>query len=434
MKIVQLTPGTGNFYCGLCMRDSTLAAALRRLGHDAVIVPMYLPMMIDEPAPAGEAPMFFGGINVYLQQKSALFRHTPAWLDRLLDRPRLLRWAAGRAGLTREEDLGEITLSMLQGEQGRQVKELHKLLAWLSKDEHRPQVVCLSNVMLAGLAGAIRSRLNVPVLCTLHGEDAFLDGLPDPYRERAWSELARRAADVEAFIAVSRYYGEVMRRRLELPPGKVHVVHNGILLDGYAPAAAPPDPPVVGYLARWSPQKGLHTLIEAFVHLRKRGRVAGVRLRVAGTTIPADEPFVSRLRTRLAENGLGSAAEFLPNVSHGDKQEFLRSLSVLSVPATYGEAFGLYCLEAWACGVPVVQPRHGAFPELIEATGGGILCPPDDPQALAESIESLLLDADRMRVLGRRGREAVLERFGVERMAREVLDVCRRAAGVEARA
>ncbi len=424
MKTIQLTPGTGNFHCGVCLRDSTLVTALRALGHDATLVPMYLPMITDEPQIEGNAPMFFGGINVYLQQRSSLFRHTPAWLDRLFDTPGLLRWVAGRVSMTRERDLGDITLSMLRGEEGRQAKELEKLLTWLSSEEHRPQVVCLSNVLLAGLARGIKTRLHVPVVCTLQGEDSFLDGLPEPYRQQAWELLSRRAAEIDAFIAVSHYYGDVMKRRLTIPSDKVHVVHNGIRLDGYAPAEMAPHPPAIGFLARGCRQKGLHTLVEAFIHLRKRNRMGDVKLRIAGTTLPTDEPFVTQLRERLAECGLTPAVDFLPNISLAEKQAFLKTVSVLSVPATYGESFGLYVLEALASGVPVVQPRHAAFPELIEATGGGVLCEPDNPESLALAIESLLLDDDRRRALGQRGRQAVLDRFGVERMARRVADIC----------
>jgi glycosyltransferase involved in cell wall biosynthesis len=119
--------------------------------------------------------------------------------------------------------------------------------------------------------------------------------------------------------------------------------------------------------------------------------------------------------------------EFLHNVTHEQKQAFLRTLSILSVPATYGESFGLYVIEALACGVPVVQPRHAAFPELCEATGGGILCEPDDPAALADALDDMLNDAGRAREIGERGRRAVIERFGVDRMAREVAQVCDKA-------
>jgi glycosyltransferase involved in cell wall biosynthesis len=115
--------------------------------------------------------------------------------------------------------------------------------------------------------------------------------------------------------------------------------------------------------------------------------------------------------------------EIRPNLPAAEKRAFLQTLSVLSVPATYGEAFGLYVLEALASGVPVVQPRHGAFPELVEATGGGVLCAPDDPAALAAALEEVLGTPGRAAELGARGRAAVVARFDVEHMARGMLEV-----------
>ena len=168
------------------------------------LVPLYLPLMTDEPREAGDGLIFFGGINVYLQQKSGLFRKTPAWFDRLLDSPTLLKWAADWTGMTDEKLLGELTVSMLSGEQGQQVKELNKLVTWLAS-EQRPDIVCLSNALLLGMVRPIRRRLGVPIVCSLQGEDAFLDGLPEPYRQRAWSLLREHATEVDAFIAVSRY-------------------------------------------------------------------------------------------------------------------------------------------------------------------------------------------------------------------------------------
>jgi glycosyltransferase involved in cell wall biosynthesis len=421
MRIIQLTAGTGSFYCGTCMRDNALVVELRRQGHEALLVPMYLEPVLDEATAAEGVPLFYGGINVYLQQKLSLFRRTPRWLDRLLDAPGLLRAAAGRAGMTSARELGEITLSMLRGEEGWQLKELDRLVAWMQAE--RPEVVCLSNALLIGLARRVRERLRVPVVCFLNGEDSFLDSLPEPERRQCWETLAARAADVAAFLPVSRYYGDLIRERLRLPADRVRVVHPGILLEGYAPAAAPSEPPVLGYLARMHPTKGLETLIEAFVILRAGGRLPGLKLRIAGSCTAGDEAYVARLRERLAVKGLAADAEFLPNVDRNEKIAFLRSLSVLSVPATYGEAYGLYVLEALAAGVPVVQPRHGAFPEILEATGGGLLCEPDDPVALATAVEELLRDRAAARALGERGRQSVMERFGVERMARETLAV-----------
>src|SRR5208283_2420020 len=130
---------------------------------------------------------------------------------------------------------------------------------------------------------------------------------------------------------------------------------------------------------------------------------------------------VDALRQRLRAKVFLDDVEFFPNVDRAGKLAFLRSLSVFSVPALYGEAFGLYVIEAMASGVPVVQPRHAAFPELIALTGGGVLCEPDNPTALADAIEPLLLDAARARALGETGRKAVREKFNADTMATETL-------------
>jgi len=424
MRIIQLTPGTGSFYCGTCLRDNALVVELRRQGHDAMLVPMYLPPSLDEEAASPEAPVLFGGITAYLQDKLALFRATPRWIDRLLDSPVMLRLAARRAGMTEAWQLGDLTVSMLRGDEGRQRKELDRLAEWLA--ETRPDVVCLSNVLLIGLARRIREVTGAPVVCTLQGEDGFLDAMTEPYRTQAWQLVSERSRDVAAMIAPSRYYAERMCERASLSAEKVHVVPNGILLDGYEPPI-PQDPPVLGYLARMCKDKGLHVLVEAFLLLRAWGRVPGLRLRVAGTVTAADEAFVQTLKNRLAEKGLADQAEFLPNVDRDSKVSFLRNLTVFSAPAAYGESFGLYVIEALAAGVPVVQPRHAAFPELIEATGGGLLCEPNDPESLARAIEELLLDPQKARRVGAAGRQSVLEKFSVEQMARGVLDVFQRA-------
>jgi len=425
MRIVQLTPGTGNFYCGACMRDNALVSALRKLGHDAVLLPMYLPHFVDEESATGNAPLFFGGINVYLQQKLALFRRTPEWLDHWLDAPALLQRAAAYAGMTSARDLSELTLSMLLGENGRQGKEIEKVIAWLSLAENRPDVVSLSNGLLIGLAHRLKEALGVPVLCNLQGEDSFLDALPGS--ELCWQAIRKCTDDVASFVAPSRYYADVMQKRLGLAPERVEVVYNGINLEGYAPAVSgPPNPPVIGYLARMHPSKGLDVLVEAFIQLKTRGRINGLRLQVAGMQTEEDKVYVNRLRERLRAAGCAESAEFLPNLDRPAKQEFLRTLSVLSVPATYGESFGLYVVESLASGVPLLQPAHGAFPELIEATGGGILCKPGDPEALAVALEKALADPAALAAMGRCGMQAVRERFTSETMARGFAEVCKR--------
>jgi glycosyltransferase involved in cell wall biosynthesis len=413
-------------YCGNCFRDNLLVHALRKEAHSVLMVPLYLPMTLEEQDESVGTPIFFGGINVYLQQKSGVFKHLPKQLHQWLSSPQVLKWASGRAAKTRAEDVGELTISMMRGEEGQQATELENLVAWL-KTQEPPDIVCLSNALLIGMVRRMRRDLKTRVVCMLQGEDSFLDSLPDDVRERAWNLLAERARDVDLFIAPSKYYGNLMQQRLRLPSAKMRVVYNGINLEGFAPAEQPPSPPVIGYFARMCREKGLDILIEAYMILRQRNKIPGLRLKVGGGCGPADESFVTELEDKLEEAGFLPEAEFRPNLSRQAKQEFLRSMSVFSVPALYGEAFGLYLLEAWASGLPVVQPRHAAFPELIEATGGGAICEPGNPAALADALESLLLDEPKVRRLGEAGRQAVLRDLNMTGMAKSVLQVYREA-------
>jgi len=174
-------------------------------------------------------------------------------------------------------------------------------------------------------------------------------------------------------------------------------------------------------------EKGLDKLGAAFLLLKKRDRVKNLKLRVGGSCGPTDQVVVNELRGRLEKAGVAGDVEFVPNPSRADKLAFLRTLSVFSVPATYNEAFGLYLIEALASGVPIVQPAHSAFPEIVQATGGGLLCDAHDLNSLADAIESLLLDPARARALGEAGRKAVAAKFNVETMARQVAGHCAEA-------
>ena len=342
MNIVQLTPGSGEgFYCENCLRDKEIVRALRALGHQVLLVPLYLPVAMEERyGPAG--PIFFGGLNVYLQQKSALFRRTPRWIDRLLDAPGLLRRLGRLAGMTRPGDLGEATLSMLDGESGRQRKELDRLAAWLAEGP-APDVICLSNALLVGGVRRMKEALGrakaggrsppdgagVKVACLLQDEDEFVDALPPAYRDAAWEKMARRAGDVDVFVAVSRHFADAMRQRLRLPAEKVRVVYPGVAAEDYSSAAAPPQPPVVGFLSRMCRDKGLDLLVEAFLILKADERLKGLRLRAAGGQTRADDEYLAGIGRRLAGAGALTDVELLPNLDGTARREFLSSLSVL---------------------------------------------------------------------------------------------------------
>ncbi len=428
MRILQLTPGTGTFLCGSCLRDSSLVVALRERGHDATISPLYLPFALEgesQPvAPPGSDEIHMGGINVYLQQKLPLLRWLPRFLHDRLDSPRLLRWAAGRSKMTETPGLGAMTLSMLRGEEGRQRAELERLVEWARTLEH-PDVIVLSNVMLIGLAGALKDALGCPVVCTVQGEAPFLDALDAEHVERCWEELAQQASHVDAFLAVSRYTADLMAARMRVEAGRMHVVWNGIDPTDFTPEPARRDRarPAIGFLARMCRDKGIDTLVEAF--LRVRQEIPEARLVAAGMVLNEDKPLVAELQRRVDAAGATADVELLGPVTRERKIELLKSVDLFSVPATYGESFGLYLAEAWAAGLPVVQPRHGAFPELVEAAGG-VLVEPNDVDSLARGLIELLSDAPRREQLGQRARAAALGHFTLERMARDVEAVLER--------
>ena len=430
MKVACIAAGAAGMYCGSCIHDNTLAAALQRLGIDVVLVPTYTPLRTDEQDVSIDR-VFFGGINVYLQQKSALFRHTPAAIDRLLDRPRLLNGLSRFSASTSAADLGALTVSVLQGEQGRQRKELTKLVDWLAR-VFKPDLVQLPNSLFLGFARELKQRLGVPVLCALQGEDLFVDSLIEPYRSQVLLLLRQRAADADGFVAPCAYYSDYMATLLSVPMERVDVVHLGIALHGYGdPVRERNGSFNIGYLARICPEKGLHLLVEAFFHLSDRLGKENLTLAIAGYLGATDRVYFRDLMSRVHERGLGDTVIYKGEVTREEKIAFLQRLDVLSVPTTYADPKGLFVLESLAAGVPVVEPRHGAFPELIAATGGGVLVDPDSAVALAEALAQFAEHPERRIEFSSSGQQAVRERFDDTTMARNTLAVYKRYTAKE---
>lgn len=423
MKIALITAGAAGMYCGSCMRDNTLAAALNRLGHDALLIPTYTPIRTDEENVSREQ-VFMGGINVFLQQQFWLFRHTPWIVDRLLNFPRLLRWVSRFASKTKTEDLGGLTISMLQGTEGKQRKEVAKLVTWLATD-FQPDVVLLTNVLLSGFVPALKKAWKAPVIGVLQGDDIFLEGLKEADRKKCLALIHGNDHAFAGYIATSKMYADAMAPYLGLPREKIRVVYPGINLKGHGgPREFRESPPyVIGYFARICPEKGFHHIVDAFILLRQSSGAPECRLKISGWLGENSKPFFEEQMAKLRSAGLEQYVEHVDCPQHADKVAFLKSIDVLSVPTTYHEPKGLYILEALANGTPVVQPAHGSFPELISATGGGVLVPPDDPKALAEALLSLLEDPARRRELADTGSKAVQEIFDAEAMAKNTMVV-----------
>ncbi len=413
-KVAMLTPGAGGMICGSCLHDNLLVKSLRRLDIDACLVPLYTPLTTDT-VDVSIPRVFFGGVNVFLQQKTNFSRWIPQFVEQSLDNPGFLRWLTRRNMETNAENLGELTISMLKGEDGRQHREVDKLCNWLA-NQLQPSVVIFSNLLVAGSAPTIKRRLGVPIVVLLQGDHVFLDHLPASDRQQAIQLIRSIAPSVDLFLTHSRFYRDYMENLLGLSDSRFQEIPLAVDTDVYQPrsqsnktSGGDATAPRIGYLARMAPEKGLHVLCEAFVQLRRNGSTPPAVLAIAGWSGPSDQAYVQQC-VQMVTDACGTAAlDFVGEVDLRGKLAFLQSLDVLSVPCTFGEPKGMYALEAMACGVPVVQPSSGAFPEMIASTGGGLLFDPNRTDELAARLDQLLRDKAMRRQLGERGRQAALD-------------------------
>ena len=419
MRILQLTAGAAGMYCGTCLRDNSLAAELMKQGHDVTLMPLYTPTLTDE-ANVSHDKIFFGGISVYLEQNWALFRKTPWLLDRIWDSKPALRAAARNTIPVDPHFLGALTVSMLEVEHGRLKKELRKMLRWL-ESEPPPDIVNLPYTLLLGLAGPLKKALDVPLFCTLQGEDLFLEGLREPYRTRALDLIRQNIPHVDCFLAVSDYYAEFMCRYLGIPEHKIEVARLGVSTHGYreAPASGGGGPVRIGYFARIAPEKGLHVLAEAY-HLVRR-QEPNCCLEAAGYMAHEHRPYLEGIERQMREWGL--PFEYHGVLDRSRKIAFLESLDVLSTPTVYADPKGMFVLEAMAAGVPFVQPDHGTFREIAQRTGGGVLVEPENPRSLAEGLLSVIRDPEFRGGLARNAHAGVREHYTVGQMAEQTLAI-----------
>lgn len=424
MRIVQITAGAGGRICGSCLHDNALVRSLRQRGRDAILVPAYVPTTTDEEN-VSEEKIVCGGVNVWLQEYVPLFRHAPRWLDRLLDSRVLLEWLSSRTGGTKPADLGGLTVSSLEGEAGHQRKEVEKLAEWLRRDV-QPGIVQLSNVLLVGLARRVKQATHAQIVCSLSGEDIFVERIPEPHYTLIRRLLRDRAADVDHFVALNQFYADFMRDYLDVPPAKISVVPHGVDLEGFsrqppdlhARRAGRPGKFVIGSLARVCAEKGLEQLVQAIAIV---ARTHDVELRAAGAMIPAEETYLRHCLATAARLGIAERVAWLGQVDRPGKLRLLDLVDVFAMPTIHPEAKGLPVIEAMAAGVPVVAPAHGTFPELLAGSPAGapagILHAPGDPADLARAIIELLDDPERAARMGRRGHEIVRERHTFDTMA-----------------
>jgi glycosyltransferase involved in cell wall biosynthesis len=419
MHIAIITAGGAGMYCGSCMHDNTWARSLIDYGELVTLIPTYTPIRVDEKD-ASTGRVFLGGLNVYLRAKSRLWRKLPPVMTKWVDTPWIINLATKFAVTNDANELGALTQAMLDADDGPQRDQYLELANYLT-DELKPDVICFSNALLAGALPSLRRVFSGPILCTLQGDDIFLDGLAERYRASVLSQLKQLTPHFDGFVTHSRYYRDHMSRYLDIPIEQFRQLPLSIDLEGHTgePRLREAAPFAVGYFARICPEKGLHQLLDAFRILH--ARQPQTKLLAGGYLGHRDAAYFEDIKRRSAD--LGSAFEYIGSPDRAGKQAFFQQIDVLSVPTIYQEPKGIYVLEALANGVPVVLPQHGAFPELIEATGGGRLVTPGDPTALADALENLLLHPEQRLELGRRGRELVHAQYHPQALAAQTLQL-----------
>ena len=423
MKIVNIVPGFGGtFYCGNCLRDSGYTKSLRDLGHDAIMLPIYLPLTIQQDTKEDDTPLFYGAVNMYLKQNYKIFRKMPHWLEKFFNSNAILRYAAKKAGSTRADGLENMTISMIEDKEGALDKELQELIDFL-KNHEKPDVVHLSNALLMGMATKIREELKIPVVCSLQDEDVWIDAMRPKYQKEMWELMNKKSEYIDAFIAVSDYFADYMKTNMYAAKNKIHTINIGIDCKMYKPYEGEKNFQHIGFLSRMYKEHGFGLFIDAFIELKKDPEFKHVKAICSGGMTPDDKKYFKKQIRKLKRNKLLEEVEFIEKFEVDDRSEYFSKVTFLTVPVLKGEAFGTYQIEALACGVPLVQPKLGAFPEIIEKTGAGILYESNTVEGLVQAWKNALREPEKLKEMGKKGILSVTEKFTNKVLSKEVLEV-----------
>lgn len=396
MKIAIITAGGAGMFCGSCMQDNTLARTLRLAGEDAILVPTYTPIRVDEDDVSADR-VFMGGVNVYLDSKLPGWRLLPRWMTRWLDRPQLIRRLTRFGGGTEASKLGSLTLDMLQGTAGPQRREVVELVDYLCNNL-RPDVILFSNALLSGVLSELRPRFSGNILCLLQGDDVFLDGLSSRWKAPVFTQLRQNCEAFDGFLTHSHYYRDFMTEYLQLPDQKfrripltIDVSDHPALLSEAADNATGEEvtrPFRIGYFARICPEKGVQNVLAAATEILPD--LPHAEIAIAGYLPDQHRQWFHRL-LRKAQKEFPDRIHWLGSPDRrSDKFRIISSFDVLCVPTEYNEPKGLYVLEAGLCGVPALLPAHGAFPEMIAAVEHGTTYDRADVTGLSQALRSVV--------------------------------------------
>ncbi|MDH6358486.1 glycosyltransferase family 4 protein [Parabacteroides sp. PF5-9] len=388
MKILFIIPGSGDsFYCGNCFRDNLQASALRKAGHEVIVMPLYLPLR--HASFQADTPLFFPATTFYTAQKFFGKRKMPKWLERFTGSDRMLKVASSMSGTTSARGTEDMTLAMITGEDPAFTDQVNQLIEWL-KSQDRPDIIHLSSTLLLGISRSIKEELDIPIICSVQDEEVWIDSLEDQYARIAWKGIADNLHYIDRFITTSHFYKEIIRERIPQLID-VEVIYPGVDRSKYNAPAYPVDP-VIGFFYRMNYENGLDILAEAFIQLKKRDSVKRLRLKIGGGYTAENKAFLKKIRKMLEP--FKSDVEICESYSLDDHAAFYESITVLSVPLRFNEGVGLYLCEAFAAGRPAVEPATGSFPEIVG--DAGITYQENNSDHLADALEHILTDQSLM--------------------------------------
>lgn len=385
MKILFITPGSGDsFYCGNCFRDNLQATALRKAGHDVIIMPLYLPLR--QASFQANTPLFFPATTFYTAQKFFPKRTMPKWLQRLTGSDRMLQLASSLSGTTSAEGMEGMTLAMITGDDPAFHDQVARMIDWIRDQEH-PDIIHLSSTLLIGIAKALKAHLTIPIVCSVQDEEVWIDTLAEHHATTAWQGIRENKVYIDRFITTSQYYKTILLQRIPDIP-EVEVVYPGVDRNKYDPDpdCNKYDPPTIGFFYRMNRLNGLDILAQAFVLLKKRNTIPNLKLKIGGGYTPKDKPFLKTVTRILSPYKSDVDIDHTYSLEHHAR--FFSTITVLSVPLIFEEGVGLYLCEAFAAGCPAVEPATGSFPEIVD--GAGIIYESNTSEALADALEKLL--------------------------------------------
>lgn len=390
MKVVILAAGAGAMYCGACARDAALAKTYASQGHEALVIPLYTPVRLEDAELEPTHPVLFGGVSAYLRETVKGFDLWPKGIIRLLDHPKLLAWAGKFAVKTQASDLGPMTCSMLEGLSGRHREEIARVADAVA--EEKPDLIIVSNSLLSGIIPALKAASPARVLCQVQGEDGFLAELPEPWRTKAFNLMRKNSAAADGLAAPCRTHAKEMAELLDCPLERFEVIPHPA---PERPLLPPPTGPfTLGYLSSIRRAKGLDLVLAAFRDLPEDWR-----LMVGGRVLePAFHKENLSLISRFPER-----VKLLGEVAPEDKEAFFRQIDLFVLPSRLKESRGVAAMEALAYGRCLLVPRSGIFAEWEEEGCPGVICfEPGSVEGIVRILEEL--DRGQLAEIGEKGR------------------------------